>query len=328
MIPDRKRHPEFTPLQDALALRAGCRATSDYHPAAEVFAEDLRNFKALAEQAGYQGNINALLSSGTLDNILDGFVRRVAADTGAVDDEHRLLAQPQNLPNFKPASLVRLLGGELKERPAGAEAAHVDTAMRAEDIKLVNYAGVTSVTRRAVHDAEWDLIAAQVRELAAAAIRAERTALIDAITANAALSDGIAQFHTDRANIVTGAFTSVTLGEGFEKLKKVAGNGGSLLQLKPRVLLSEVQSEFALRELLTSAGLNQLTVISDSRVSGAYLLPDPRQNPAFALAHLDGQTTPVVTTQRSPRDDTWKIKALFDCAAAAVSARAVRIDFS
>lgn len=322
---------DLSAFSDAIALSAGVRPTADFHPAAEGLQRDVVAIERLAGfftpqgGRGGAGPIQAFLSSSDLADLITGTVRRVVSDSSRFDVSHRRLAALASAPNFKPMTLMRALGSELVHRPHGSPAVPLALSAAQEQVSVETYSGTFAFTREAALGTAWDALVGATGELVAGAYRAERSMLIDLFNANPVMSDGIAQFHSDRANVYIGELSAEALGAAIATLKALPGADGKPLQTQASVLLCPAAREMEAAKLIKDAGLS-IEVVGDSRMGTAsYLLSEPRRSPAYTILHLDGQRSPVVSVKANPRADVWTIKAVFDIAVAATSTRAVRM---
>ena len=322
-----ERTHDLSLFADALAIRCGCSATRDYHPAAGDI--DVSTLGKLAEYfpEGRLGasRTQALLTSDALANIIDGTVRRIAGDTSRYDASHRSIATLLTAENFKPTTIMRVLGSELVKRPEGAAARTLPLTTAQETVSVESYAGSFVFTREAAISSAWDALAGSVAELVAGGYRKERSLLVAQMDANPTMADGIAQFAEARGNVQTGELSIDTLSSAIAKLKALPGADGNPLQTAPAWLAVPTTKQVQASTLLDAAGLRDVRVWSDTRLTAGYLLADPRVSPAFAILHLTGNRGPLTGTRLVRSADYWQIKAVHDVAVAAISTRAVKL---
>jgi len=321
-------HADYTAFSDALALRLGCQWNASYHPAAADFADEFKNTESLArffpnpEARG--GAIQGFISSDAITKLIDGTVRRIASDSARYDTSHRAIAGLLSAENFKPTSIMRVLGSELVKRQEGAPAAAVELTAKAEQVSVDTYSGHFMFSRQAAISSAWDVLAGSTAELVAGGYRKERSLLIALMDSNPTLDDGVAQFHADRSNIVTGALSASVLGEAVSALKAIPGADNQPLQTSPAVLAVPSSQEVTAATIARDAGVS-LQIFGDSRLSAGYLMADPVQNPVFSILHIGNARQPIANAARLRNTDDWAVKAVHDFAVTAVSSRAVKL---
>lgn len=168
-----------------------------------------------------------------------------------------------------------------------------------------------------------------------AARRMEADAVYSLITANAAMSDGVALFHADHKNLGTAAaIASTALGAGRAMMRKQVGMAGASIDVTPAFLIVPVEKELDAEILLRSASLpddnksagvhnpwaGKLTPIADPHLTGTawYLLAHPNQFPALEVAYLEGEEQPYIDEELDFDSDALKIKVRHDFGAGVV----------
>lgn len=319
-----KMQRDVTAFADAISVHVGCRVNGDFHPAAESFSEDVRSLEGVGRLLGH--SITAMLSSSDMDALIDGVARRVAADTSRYDTDHRSVTRLLSAPNFKPLSIARVAGGTLQARKEGEQSQQFQWTAERETTSVVTYSAASAFTRESAINSEWDLLANLAQELTAGGYRRERAELVTVVEANGTLSDGVAQFDGSRGNVQTGTLSVATVGAAMSKLRALAGADGTPLELAPGVLMVPGDAEADALTIVESMGLmRRVRVWADSRLSAAYLCPDPMVQPVFGIVHIDRSRDPIVNSKRQPRTDSWTLKAVHDCCAVALTPRAVKM---
>lgn len=164
------------------------------------------------------------------------------------------------------------------------------------------------------------------RLMGRAARRAEESACIAVLTANANMADSNALFSTAHANLTTGALSVTSLGAAVAAMRTQTALGSNdPLDLTPRVLLVPATLETVARQLVSSTVdpaksnatpnpfANQLEVVTSARLDGTsttqwYAFADSNQIDTVELAFLEGEETPVVEEEDEFDSDVRKVK--------------------
>lgn len=151
-----------------------------------------------------------------------------------------------------------------------------------------------------------------------AARRRENSAVYGLLTANGAMSDGVALFHADHKNLLgAAALGSDALAVGRATMRRQTGMAGEAIDVRPAFLLTgpelETNADILLRSTALptgtfSAGVinphaGKLTPISDGLISDTnawYLLADPNQYPVIEVAWLMGEESPYIEEEPIP----------------------------
>lgn len=334
---------------DALALRLGA-PLKDAHPAATDFREtSFTGFAALCLSANGHHTlgksrasiIKAAMTTRDFPELLSTTANKtLATRVEAITTEHRQLCDKGDLTDFKPAKVVNtsfLPGLELK-REAG-EIKYAAITDGAETYQLATYARGLILSREAMTNDDLDGFGALLRTAANTAARLERDLVFGVLTANAALSDGVALFHADHGNLDTSSAGIAIAGLNTARVlmrKQQDANGGYVLT-DPRFIVCPVVEEgdaeavvaaltyrpASNTELDTPKWVKSLVVVSDPRLDAVdaadwYLLSNPAAAPVVKLGYLNGQTTPEVDDEVDFDRDVMKFKIRFDVACAAV----------
>jgi hypothetical protein len=153
------------------------------------------------------------------------------------------------------------------------------------------------------------------RLFGAAARRLEGDAVYSLLTANGSMSDGVALFHADHANLSAAAALAVdSLDKGRSAMRMQTGLAGEHIDIQPAYLLTPVGLETASDVLLRSASypekdysagvaqpqwLGKLTPIADPHLDAVsltawYLIAHPNQVPFIEASWLEGMEQPFV----------------------------------
>jgi hypothetical protein len=176
---------------------------------------------------------------------------------------------------------------------------------------------------------------AALSEMAAAALDAEATALVDLLE-GAALGrnalDGKSLFHADHNNVVgSGPLSITTLGSAVEKMRNQKALGGRFVDQAPAAILCGSASETLVRQLLSDAvNAAQSSAVNPWR--GMAIAVDPRLSGSFAYVVANGRRplelgrlseAPVLSTQVDFPTDSYQAKAVHSFGVAVAEHRSI-----
>jgi len=322
-------HDRVEIVGQALAMAAGAKP-GNAHPWAVDYHR--RGDLTLAGVMAALGQSPAgFMTSSDLASSIAEAVRIIALEAERPRDlTHRTITRLVSVPDFKVGAVPRANPINLVELDhTGAVPTLSASIAEAELSGMKTFGGILSLTRQAIINAEWPLVASLVAELAIAAFRAEAAAVFGLLAANPVLPDGTALFHASRGNIATtgGAPSSSTVESSIQALVNMSV-GGIRLGLKPWAIVAPVGIGCTLA-MLFEKGLARLLpggFYATPELTGTawYLLPDPAQRPVIGLAHIGTGTEPLVDTQEGFRSDGLGIRCRHSFAAVALSPFAVR----
>jgi hypothetical protein len=259
----------------------------------------------------------------------------LADSMGKVLRQDYALAQPTwpswvrrtTAPDFKDIKKIQLSqAADLAVIPEGDEYEYGALSEAREVYALETQGRGLKFTRQMLINDDLSAFDRVPRLMAQACVRAEESAAIAILTANAALSDGIALFATGHANLTTGALTVNSLGAAKAALMKQTALGSDdPLELTPRVLLVPASIETVARQLVSSTVdpsknnatpnpfANQVEVIPSARLDNNsatqwYLFADNNQIDTVEMAFLEGEESPVVEEEDEFDSDVRKVK--------------------
>ena len=322
-------HDRVEIVGQALAMAAGAKP-GNAHPWAVDYHR--RGDLTLAGVMAALGQSPAgFMSSPDLASSIAEAVRVIALESERPRDlTHRAITRLVSVPDFKVGAVPRANPINLVELDhTGAVPTLSASIAEAELSGMKTFGGILSLTRQAIINAEWPLVASLVEELTQAAYRQEAAAVFGLLASNPTLPDGTALFHADRGNIATtgGAPSSSTVESSIQALVNMSV-GGIRLGLKPWAIVAPVGIGCTLA-MLFEKGLARLLpggffTSPDLTGTAWYLLPDPAQRPVVGLAHIGTGTEPMVDTQEGFRSDGLGIRCRHSFAAVALSPFAVR----
>lgn len=334
---------------DALAARMG-GTVKDPHPAARDFRDtSLTGMAALCLNAAGHPTVGmsrpalvklAMTTSDFPELLSTTANKSLTNRFEAISEEHRALCETASLPDFKPATAVNVsfLPGLLEKKEAG-EIKYGAITDGAETYKLATYARGLVLSREAIINDDLQAFAALVQAAANAAARLERDLVFGVLTANAAMSDGVALFHANHGNLDSSAagIDIAGLNKARVLMRKQQDSNGGYVLTDPRFVVCPVALEADAEaltasltyrpgsntELTTPQWVKALAVVSDPRLDAVdaadwYLLSTPAVAPVVRLGYLNGQTSPVVEESNDFDRDVVKYKVRFDVACTAV----------
>ena len=247
------------------------------------------------------------------------------------------------LPDFKSARRVDL--NTFPALPAvaeGAEYQYVTVGDRGETIQLATYGSLFSITRQAIINDDLDAFTRVPNKMGRAAIRTVGNLVYAVLTGNPAMSDGVALFHADHANLGTGALTTANI-DALSTLMALQTDGsGNRLNIEmaylivPRTLkglaLQIANSEFEIGTTKANTAPNYVRgsfeVVADARLDAAstaiyYGAGSPSVHDTIEVAYLDGNQSPTLEQQGGWTVDGVEFKVRMDAGIKALDHRAL-----
>jgi hypothetical protein len=211
------------------------------------------------------------------------------------------LTRRVTLNDFRPATLLTVdRFPALRLTPPGAEIRVGSVADGGETIALLTFASILAASAVAFSNDDVGAITQVAAEGAAAVVDAEDGLFLSVLLANdgagPTLRDGVAFFHEDRGNVISGALSDTTLAEGIASLRKRRTPGGAPLSLASRFLLCGPDNEATalglVRDITPDATAPRIEVLVSSALATEwYLFSDPRRRPAFVSGRLARRAT-------------------------------------
>ncbi len=255
-------------------------------------------------------------------------------------------------PDFKALNRIRF--GELPDPevvPENAPYKEKATTDAKESYKVQKYGELFSITWEALINDDLDAIA-RIPAMQGNAMRRKINKVCYAVlTANAALSDGVALFHASShgANLDTNALSVANLNVGYAVMRQQAGlTSGTVLNIAPRYLIVpaalaatayQIQGSLADPAAGGSAagnsntaniygpnGPRRLVIVEEGQLDANsatawYLAADPSQVDTVELTFLQGEESPVLEREMGFEVDAVKYKIRQTFAAKAIDYR-------
>lgn len=255
-----------------------------------------------------------------------------------------LWARRALLPDFKAGKRIALSGAPgLLARQEGGEIKYSTISDSAETVQLGEYTIGVRLTRRAIVNDDLEGFGRNLMELSASARRVEDDVCYAVLTANAALSDTVALFHSTHANLDAatanvGAPSIATLGLGRLALRKQTGPKSQILNLVPRYLIVPAALESVAYQYTSTAftptqasnvtsfasgGPTPLTPVVEPRLDNDsaykwYMAADSAQIDTVEMDFLESEPEPVLKQEEDFETDDVKF-----CVRHSVSAKAI-----
>lgn len=239
--------------------------------------------------------------------------------------------------DFRDIHAIKLSGApDLKGLNENGEYQTASFSDAKESYRLITKGIKVPLTRQMIINDDLRALSRIPQLFGVAAKRMESDAVYSLLTANAAMSDGVALFHADHKNLAgTGtAISSTSLGVGRAAMRKQTGLKGERIDVIPAFLLTPVAKETDAEILIRSASLptssysagvvnpwaGKLEPISDPHLddnssTAWYLLGHPNQVALIEVAWLEGEEQPFVDQEIDFNSDAMIIKVRHDFAA-------------
>ncbi len=246
-----------------------------------------------------------------------------------------------NLPDFKSFKAVSLGGTSALARiEEDAEVTFGTVDDNAESWNLVRYGKALAISYVALINDDMSGFTRVPQMFGMAAARLESTTVYGVLTANAALADSVALFHSTHANTSTGVLSVDATGvanvaAAQTKLRVQTAPNGDILGLTGRYLIVPAALEVKAAQLFSpaivagSAGAvnpMSLQVIGEPRLDATsavayYVIADPNEIDTIHWGYLDGEDGPVITSDVLFDTDGMVTKVMHNFGAAAIDYR-------
>lgn len=318
-------------MVDGLALRVGIKTDN---PDARQFAgrslvdlaRDCLGRRGVAIGSRPVEIFERAMNSGDFPLVLSGLSNKILQNMREVDPaSHTAWVKFTTTPNFKANSRPALSSApSLLETSENAEFTNGALAERGKSFSAKKYGRIIRLSREAMVNDDLGAFVVAAQGFAQAALRLEADLVYAQLTTNPAMGDGVALFHADHGNLITGATTAFdatnalsALGAARAKMrlqKDPAGHG--YLDVKPAFLILPVAMETLAESIIASltradgansgvinpAWVRALTVVTDPRLDAHnaaywYLSANHQQVDTVEIAHLEGTTAGFSTTE-------------------------------
>lgn len=271
------------------------------------------------------------MTASDFPTLVSNAMGKVAADAyQAAESPLKVLFKKRTLPNFKTSTSIRLGGmGRLEEITESGEIRHTSRAESGETMSLGTYARGISVSRKLLIDDDLNLLGDMTSALGTAAAQTESDLIVETITGNPKMTDGVTVFHASRGNVGTASTISVAALNAARKAMRGRTDldGTTLINVQPKYLVvgpeMEAWAEQVLAEIYPSTSENvnpfsgKFQLLVEPRITDYswFVFADPARTPALQFAYLS--SAPGVQIQRAEEWDVlgskWRAFLDFGC---------------
>lgn len=273
------------------------------------------------------------------NNLLDVSNKALLQGWEEAQESFELWTKKGSLSDFKTAHRVGMGGfPSLREVREGAEYKYVTTGDKAQTIALATYGEIFSVTRQAIINDDLNQLTDVPMKMGRAAKGTIGDLVYAVLTGNAKLSDGKALFHSDHANLSSGAISVSSLDDS-RKLMRLQKEGDRSLNIRPAFMLVPVALETLANQTIKSASVkgadansgimnpiqNFAEVIAEARLDDAdpkaWYLAAAKGSDTIEVAYLNGVDTPYIDQQDGFTTDGIATKVRIDAGVAPLDYR-------
>ena len=336
-----------TAMGDALAHRLAPGAVK-----LEGRATEFRSYRILdmvADMAAARGervnarNQDELLeravgahSSSDLPKLLSAAANKALLGQYAIEaPTYRKWAARKPFVDFKAHQFLRI--GDFpafKEIKEAGSVKYGSISENAESVTAKEYGSGVAIGRRALINDDLSALSDFSSTMAIRAANDENKLVYGVLIANGALSDSVALFHGDHANLPTaGALADGTLGAAILALRSQKSLDGMQLNLSPAYLVVGPALEVTARKLLTAvnatktsdinpwANVAELVVDANLGATEYYLFASPSAAPVIVWGYVGSAEGPQVRSERDFDTQAVKVAASLDFAVGAIDFR-------
>lgn len=260
-----------------------------------------------------KANVAQLAMQATADftNVLENTARKQLQNRYQLaNPTYRMWAKASTNPDFKTMSRPRLSEAPtFLGVPEGAQITLGTMSDSKESYGLATYGRGVSFTRQMLINDDLGAFNDLLGAFGGQAARLENKTVYAILTANAAMSDSVTLFHNTHGNSGTGVIANTALDSMFTAMAVQKGlDGVSVLNLKPRFLITPAAKESTARAALMQIGPNvkasdqnwfagRLEPVADAELDATstvawYAACDPAIAPGIEYAHLEGAEGP------------------------------------
>lgn len=250
-----------------------------------------------------------------------------------------------NVANFKEISTVQMSGApDLLQTNEAGEFKYGTMLDGAEKYRLITYGRIVSLTRQAMINDDLRGFDRLIQSFAISARRLENRLVYAELTTNAALSDAVALFHGNHANLATGAesaLSAASLSAARASMRQQKGMQSEELNITPSFLIVPAALEQTAYQLTssqytpaTTGAINEFRsggrtavqpviepLLDGNSATAWYLAANSNQTDTVEYCYLDGFDSPVVETENSFSTDGVSMRCRHDFAVKAIDHR-------
>lgn len=245
-------------------------------------------------------------------------------------------------PDFKEISVVQMSGApDLLQTNEAGEFQYGTMTDSGEKYKVITYGRIVTLTRQAMVNDDLRGFDRMIQAFAGSARRLENRLVYSQLTANAALSDGVALFHATHGNLDTAALSIAALGGARTAMRLQKGLQSEELNLSPSYLIVPAALEQTAYNLTSAnyvpakpsdinefraGGKAALTPIVEPLLDNAspsawYLAANSGQVDTVEYCYLSGSEGPSIESETSFLRDGISMRCRHDFATKAIDHR-------
>lgn len=293
------------------------------------------------------------MSSSDFPNVLSDVATKILQESFRMQPRtFQYWMEPWPVSNFRAVEIPRVgWPGNLPElNPDGGEYTYLDVTDGGESAQLKSYGGMLGFTRKTLVNDDKGFFRSKARAGGQVASRTISRLAYACLLSPGNLSDGVAFFHADRGNLLTGtsgttyALDADSLGAAVQALREQTDDSGNYLELEPKYLLVPPALETTAWSLCNSLALpgqgndesniykekfGLVPVVAPQLASSSlggndldwFLFADPKVTPAcFAMLCMGKDwPEPFVDQEAQWSSDTIELKIRLDCEPQAVN---------
>lgn len=304
---------------------------------------DRRGFDRKLDMIGAALTMAGTHTTSDFANILSNVLSKSAlAGWEEAEETFDMWTRKGVLTDFKASKRVGAgLAPQLRQVPEGADYKYITVGNRGETLTLATYGELLRISRQAIINDDLSILGTMPRKMGRAAKRTIGSLVYAILTSNPAMSDTVALFHADHANLGTAGVPSITTLSEAKKLMRIQKEaaGGASLNITPKYMIVPAALEVVASQLLNSAvdptankghaanpvaGMAELIVdgrLDDASATAWYLAADPNAFDTIEVAYLDGNDAPYLEQQDVWTADGVEMKVRIDATAAPLDFR-------
>lgn len=256
----------------------------------------------------------------------------------------RWAARAPNAPDFKTIQVSQLSGApDLQKVMEDGEITYGSMSDGKETYQVFTFAKIVPLSRQAIINDNLRAFDRLITAFSGAARRLENRTVYGILTANAAMADGVALFHSTHANLAGAgaAISATTLGAGRAAMRLQKGLQSEELNIAPAfIIVPATQEQLAYQFTSTQFVPAKTTDINEFRAGGRtalepvveavldassttawYLAASPSQVDTIEYCYLDGSEGVFIESEMGFDVDGMKVKARLDFGAKAIDHR-------
>lgn len=301
-------------------------------------------FNSRVEMVGHAFTMAGSHTTSDFANILANIQGKAALQGwDSAEETYPMFTRSGVLTDYKETKRVGLgILQSLRKVEQGADYKFVTVADRGEPIALATYGELIRISRQAIINDDLSILGSVPQKMGRAARRTIGDLVFAILTGNPTMSDGVALFHADHANLAGSAaapsVASLGAARAAMRVQREAA-GGAVLNISPKYMIVPASLETASQQLLNSAfeptankghaanpvaGMAELIV--DGRLDAAsatawYLAADANAFDTIEVAYLDGVEAPFIEQQQMWTADGVEVKVRIDAGVAPLDFR-------